>query len=331
MLLVSADADVKRACEQWRTPLPLTRPWGQLLQTLFTFDLDDSDATVTRLIVGYLRERLSRDPSSPCGFTLVADPHQLVALAGETLASMLGSDWNRYLISAELTHLNQLIGLTDVVVQTPDPAFGRVPSRPVTHTALARVFFLGTVELLYHVRGRDRFHSRREDDVLVWADLAFDIQDGGVVIGVESRREAAVGRPRWFDEPADALQEVCEALSTVPLVNFPSNWPDGQDHVELETPAGVAVYAELEQRVPRCGNWPARCWAGLALQAESWTSESRGKLTMSALSRCPSPAASNGCSRRPRNCFRSWQATWTSTARASRAATGWSFMAEPCG
>ncbi|MER6008993.1 hypothetical protein ABT120_61420 [Nonomuraea angiospora] len=255
VLLVSADADVKRACQHWQTPMPLTRPWGQLLETLFTFSLDDSDATVTRLIVRYLRDRLNQTPSGPCGFTVTADSRQLAALAEETPASVLGSTWHRQLVSAELTHLNQLVGLIDVAVQTPDPASAtsgrQAPSQPVTHTALARVFFLGTVEFLY--RDRDRIHSRREDDVLVCADLAFEIQDGGAVTGAESRREAAVTRPRWFSESSEALHEVCEALSTVPLLNFPSDWPDEQDHIELSAPEGVAVYVELERRDPWSG------------------------------------------------------------------------------
>ncbi|MEU6718313.1 hypothetical protein ABZ897_43180 [Nonomuraea sp. NPDC046802] len=253
VLLISSDADVTRACQDWRIPMPLMRSSGQVLETLFTFTLDDSDATVTRLIVGYLRDRLDQDPPGPCGFTVTADPRQLATLAEETLAHALGSTWNRQLVNVELTHLNQLIGLINVAVQTPDPGTAvterKPPSQPVTHTALARVFFLGTVEFLYQKREHfehGRTHTWREDDVLIYADLAFEIQDGGAVTGAESRREAGVTHPRWFGEPSDALQEVCEALSTVPLLGFPSSWPDA-DHVELRGPGDVLVYAELQR------------------------------------------------------------------------------------
>ncbi|TMR90162.1 hypothetical protein [Nonomuraea basaltis] len=245
VLLVSADADVRRACQQWQIPAPLLRGWGQLLETLFTFTLDDSDATVTRLIVGYLEDRLNQDPSGPCGFTVTADPRHLADLAEQTL----GSGWHKQVISAELTHLEQLVGLINVAVQTPDPAAADpTPGRPVIHTALARVCLLGTAEFLY--RENEETRTWQEHDVLVCADLAFEIQDGGVVIGADSRREAAVMRPFWFDDSSQALQEVCEALSTIPLLGFPDCWPDSQDYVELTGPGGTPVYAELERRDP---------------------------------------------------------------------------------
>lgn len=246
--LVSTDADIKRACQSWGVPAPLMRGWGQLLETLFTFTLDDADATVTRLIVSYLRGRLAHGSPAPCGFTVTADLDQLAALVEETL----GAGWDRRVISAELTQLDQLAGLIEVSVQTPESAPttspGTAPAQVVTHTAVARVFFLGAAEFLYRDNGQ--IYTWRERDLLICAELAFEIQDGGAVTSAESRREAAVFRPQRFGESSDALQEVCEALSTIPLLGFPDSWPDADESITLIGPGGVEVYVEVERSHP---------------------------------------------------------------------------------
>ncbi|MBB2749219.1 UNVERIFIED_ORG: hypothetical protein FHR35_009132 [Microbispora rosea subsp. rosea] len=256
VLLVSADGDIKRACQEWQVPTPLMRGWGQLLETLFTFTLDDSDATVTRLIVAYLRRRLFEDPPGGCGFTVTADPRQLAALVEDSL----DREPDRHLISAELTHLDHLAGVINVSVQAPEsspavpPGNGsrRPPTQAITHTALARVFFLGTAEFLY--REDERLFTWREGDILVRVDMVFEIQDGGAVTSAESVREAAVYRSTEFGESSEALEAVCEALSTVPLLRFPDRWQDEEEAVTITGPGGVEVYVELE----RSSSW--RAW-----------------------------------------------------------------------
>ncbi|WP_433412985.1 hypothetical protein ACQP1V_27530 [Microtetraspora malaysiensis] len=253
VLLVSTDTDIKRACQEWRVPPPLMRNGAQLLETLFTFTLDDSDATVTRLIVTDLRHRLAQNPpGGPCGFTVTADPRQLAILADDAL----DDGRNGHLISAELTQLNHLAGIVDVSVQAPEPSPatppGNGPSRPptqaVTHTALATVFFLGTAEFLSRENGH--LSTWRENDILVRVDMAFEIQDGGAVTSAESVREAALHQSTGFSDSSEALEAVCEALSTIPLLRFPDRWQDTEETVTVTGPGGVEVYVELERRGP---------------------------------------------------------------------------------
>ncbi|WP_433237759.1 hypothetical protein ACQPYK_29530 [Streptosporangium sp. CA-135522] len=78
---------------------------------------------MTRLIVSYLRDWLAQGSPAPCGFTVTAGPRRLAALAEETL----GAGWDRQVISAELTQLDQLAASSRSACKRPNP---RRPPRP---------------------------------------------------------------------------------------------------------------------------------------------------------------------------------------------------------
>lgn len=244
VLLVSSDGDVTSACEAWGIESPLLRSWGDLLETLFSFVLDDADSTVTRLIVSYLQDKVGQtDPSAGRGFTITVDSGEILRLVEE--------ETDRYgdgpVTSAVVTELTALAGVVGVVVQEPDPAepHERAVSLGVTHSALATVFFLGNVDALY--MQHDQPEGIRIADVGVRVQMSFEIRDGGAVVGAEGVGEAAVFRTIWYEEEQDALNDVLDALSTVPRLGFPAEWPKEEETLSLRGPGGVEVYAELER------------------------------------------------------------------------------------
>ncbi|MEU4229565.1 hypothetical protein AB0F17_35155 [Nonomuraea sp. NPDC026600] len=241
ILLVSGDRDVVNACTQWGVTPPLLRNWPQLLPTLFDFTLDDDDASVTRLIIAFLRERLGQtDPAASCGFTVTGDPGQLLELAEDHITSYGAGG---PVTSATVTELTAVAGIMNVTVQEPDPAAppARAVQHGVAHSAQARVFFLGTVDVLYLHDGRT--NSMKIEDVLVCTEMSFEIRDGGAVIGAESLSEAAVFQTVLFDEPEAAFQDLLEAFSTIPGLSFPDEWPTTE--TELRGPGGEMVIVEL--------------------------------------------------------------------------------------
>ncbi|MEV4081904.1 hypothetical protein AB0J43_16690 [Nonomuraea fuscirosea] len=241
---MSGDRDVVNACTHWGVTPPLLRTWQQLLPTLFDFTLDDDDASVTRLIIAFLRERLGQsDPAASCGFTITGDPAQLLELAEEQTASY-GADGP--VTSATVTELTALAGIMNVTVQEPDATvpLARAVQHGVVHSAQARVFFLGTVDVLYLHDGRTQ--SMKIEGVLVCSEMSFEIRDGGAVIGAESLSDAAVFQSVLFGDPEEAFQDLLEAFSTIPGLGFPDDWPTAE--TELCGPGGEMVIVELSGR-----------------------------------------------------------------------------------
>lgn len=238
LLFLSADADIKRAYEQWGHPPPLMRTVNEIRASLF----EDVPATEedTWLVVRYLVARMPHDLQSttPAADGTVADE----PLIGNTpgLAAVLDPDPDHdTLLAANLTRLTALAGVTSVTRKQPEideVDDGEVVGGLVTRTLRCTAFFLAEAEAsMNYIDGDGQVSpgTATRQGLLVRTRLAFEVHDQ-TVTRARSDGDAVVFLSSTFADNGDALEELGEALTTVPGLKLPPDWGDWKDGVEQE-------------------------------------------------------------------------------------------------
>ncbi|WP_125736909.1 hypothetical protein [Amycolatopsis sp. WAC 04197] len=234
LMFLSSDADIKQAWNTWGHGEPLMHTPTTIRAALF----EDEPASLGDqwLVARYLSGRLPLDlddqtQKEPGGHLVSTTPG---------LLDTLDLDWEEHgLTGGRLTRLTALAGLGNVLQEAAeryDP--GNIPK---SRKLRATVFFIADAETT------DVFQFGEDEPVtestashtglLTRTTLVFEVQDGKI-ISVHPDSETATFTASQYGDNWDAMEDVNDALTSVPGINLPHDWGawkrNGEDTITVD-------------------------------------------------------------------------------------------------
>ncbi len=225
LLFLSQDRDIKQALHAWGHGEPLMRTADTIRVSLFE-DVP-ADLVDQWLVARYLSIQLpmNLDDSASGGEE---------SLVGNTkgLLSALDLDWEEHgWTGGRLTKLTALAGLAQVECEAPELHEPR--NRPDTRVVRATAFFLADAETSHVFQDDDLTSESTSTHTGLVAQTRLVLQiRGDEVAGVRPDSETMVFTGSRYSDNWDAMEEVEDALTSVPGLVLPDSWGGWQRNVE---------------------------------------------------------------------------------------------------
>jgi hypothetical protein len=259
LLFVSEDKDLHDALAEWGHAEPLTRSLRELLATLFVVTVDSGDAA--RLLVGYMLDRLpARQGAS------IFDVGEAPALQSVVEPILDPGEEGLRIDNVAISTVTKLAGIFAVTVEDSGsgadgnaedeggaPAkrgrFGQFEQKS-PHTVQA------TIAVSHiDVDGRNVTTVRPVPDILLRANMVFELEAGRVVAARPEGEVAAYGYHDAFDDESDAYSMTLDDIGdVVPGLNLAEQLAVS-DPFDTEV-NGHQVHAE--HQVVDAGEWLLR-------------------------------------------------------------------------
>lgn len=243
LLFLSQDRDINRAFRSWGLGEPLMRTANTIRPSLF--DDIPADADDQWLVARYLVGRLPMDLDD----TDLGADRQLVGSSTQGLLDALDLDWEEHgWTGGSLTKLTALAGLRDVVREAPEAYEpGKAPD---TRTIRATAYFLADAEVthVFSFGSNEAPSESTSTHTGLVARTRFVLSvRGSEIISVRPDSDTTVFAPSRYHDSEDWIEEVDEALASVPGLVLPDDWGNRDRSGEQQiTIHGIDQIADLQ-------------------------------------------------------------------------------------
>jgi hypothetical protein len=229
VLFASEDRDVGAALKAWGKADPLMRPLDELLATLFTVTIDTGAAT--QVLVRYMLDNLPATQGT--GTFEVGETPALQSVVEYILDA---PDPDTRIDNVTIRRITKLVGIVSVAIEVADdgsaddlPASGRsvklgkrgmygLVEQESPHTVLATMMLLADAEAAVSHRDVDErlvTTVTMVPDILLRAEMVFDLVAGKVAAVRSEGEAAAFGYHDAYDDDVDAYNSILEEIGDV--------------------------------------------------------------------------------------------------------------------
>lgn len=226
LLFVSEDKDLRTALTAWECTEPLTRSLKDLLATLFVVTVDSGAAT--QVLLRYMLETLPAEQGAN-----VLDVGEAPDLQSVVERIIDPPDESQRIDNVTISRVTKLAGIVSVTLEVPDGVepdsaeggdgepdvdkrgmYGQVEKKS-PHTVQATMMLLADAEAaVSRYDADDRYVTTvtTVPDVLLRANMVFDLEAGVVVAARSEGEVAAFGHHAAYDDENDAYSAVLDEI-----------------------------------------------------------------------------------------------------------------------